>query len=140
MNVVDNNPEEAWYTPIHKLKEIGRQRQNDKKFHTPSKSQVEVSSASKRSTPAPVPATSESKKEADAIPLIWKTKPVEQLDLETGEVLRRYISGKDAADAMETTNHVISAACRGSSKRGVNFGWRFFVGDPAKCMYICLHS
>jgi hypothetical protein len=56
-------------------------------------------------------------------------KPVEQLDLKTGKVLRRYASQGHAADKMKCTQGVISYCCRGERTHAYNFKWRFYRGS-----------
>lgn len=62
-----------------------------------------------------------------------KGKPVEQLDLTTGAVVRRYSSGNVAAKWMECSRNNLSAACRGRISRTGNFGWRFYEGPLIDC-------
>ena len=55
-------------------------------------------------------------------------KPVEQLHLITGEVLRRYSSGRDAATLMEVSQSGISLCCKGVKPDAFGFKWRFYEG------------
>lgn len=55
-------------------------------------------------------------------------KPVEQLDMKTGKVLRRYASQGHAAEKMKCTQGVISYCCRGERSHAYNFKWRFYRG------------
>jgi hypothetical protein len=54
--------------------------------------------------------------------------PVEQCDLETGKVLRRYASQNEAATAMKTTQVGISQCCRGARKEFIGFSWKWSEG------------
>lgn len=58
-----------------------------------------------------------------------QNKPVEQLDIKTGKMLRRYASQGHAAIAMKCTQGVISYCCRGEKPHAYNFKWRFYRGD-----------
>jgi hypothetical protein len=62
-------------------------------------------------------------------------KPVEQIDLATGKVVRRYSSGNVAAKYMDCSRNALSAVCRGSGNGHsyVNFGWRFYHGPTIDC-------
>lgn len=55
-------------------------------------------------------------------------KPVEQLHLITGDVLRRYSSGRDAAALMEVSQSGISLCCKGIKPDAFGFKWRFYEG------------
>jgi hypothetical protein len=59
-------------------------------------------------------------------------KPIEQIDLKTGRVLRRYLSGASAAKHMECSQAVVSLCCRSQFPRSIahNFCWRFYRGPP----------
>lgn len=48
-----------------------------------------------------------------------------QISLETGEVVRRYTSGSEAARAMECSQSGISACCLGNIAEMCNFTWKF---------------
>ena len=58
-----------------------------------------------------------------------RVKPVEQLCLATGAVLRRYASGTDAAAAMQASQSGISLCCKGLKPDAFGFKWRFFEGE-----------
>ena len=55
---------------------------------------------------------------------------VEQLDLQTGALLRRYASQGLAMEAMKGTQAVLSACCRGHRSSAFGFGWRTYTGPP----------
>jgi len=59
------------------------------------------------------------------------TKCVDQICLLTGKILRRYISGTDAAVAMQVSQSPISLCCRGIKPDAYGFNWRI-CDDPAK--------
>jgi hypothetical protein len=63
----------------------------------------------------------------------FKVKPVEQLDLATGEVVRRYPSGTDAALLMKASQGGISQCCNGVKADVYNFRWRWYEGPPIDC-------
>jgi group I intron endonuclease len=56
-----------------------------------------------------------------------RRRPVEQLCLESGSVLRRYDSGSSASIAMgkNVKHDGIGRICRGNGKMSCGFGWRF---------------
>lgn len=56
-----------------------------------------------------------------------KMKAVQQLDIDTGEVLRTFACAKDAADEMGVSNSAIKRAIR-REKTSAGYAWRF---DPA---------
>lgn len=60
-------------------------------------------------------------------------KPVEQISLDTNQVVRRYVSGRLASIAMQCSANIISSVCRGLYKKVANFGWRFFQGTAEEC-------
>ena len=62
-----------------------------------------------------------------------KVKPLEQLDLETGTVVRRYPSGTDAALLMKASQGGISQCCNGLKSEAYNFKWRWYEGPPIDC-------
>lgn len=66
-------------------------------------------------------------------PTGFRVKPVEQLDLETGEVLRRYPSGREAASQMKASQGGISQCCSGIKKEAYNFRWRNYEGPAIDC-------
>ena len=53
-----------------------------------------------------------------------RARPVEQLDLATGKVLRWYASQNEAASVMKVNQVGISQCCRGIRKVAYGFGWR----------------
>jgi hypothetical protein len=55
-------------------------------------------------------------------------KPVEQLDLLTGEVVHRYSSATEAASLMSADQSSLSTVCLGKAKTAYNFKWRFYTG------------
>mmetsp|Transcript_14600 Transcript_14600/g.22006 ORF Transcript_14600/g.22006 Transcript_14600/m.22006 type:complete len:970 (+) Transcript_14600:113-3022(+) len=58
-----------------------------------------------------------------------KGRAVEQYDLETGETVAIHPSGVAAANAINGTQSVISACCRGVKEEHRGFGWRFADGN-----------
>jgi hypothetical protein len=58
---------------------------------------------------------------------------VEQIDLVTGQVLRRYPSQGTAMQVMQGTQALISACCRGLRDSAYGFGWRPYIGPPINC-------
>jgi len=61
-------------------------------------------------------------------------KAVEQYDVATNQVVRRYLSGKEAAEKMGISSTVVSHTCQGRrplSSRSV-YGWRFYQGSLAQ--------
>lgn len=78
------------------------------------------------------------------LPSSHATKCVEQLDFETGEVVRRYASGKEAAMVMQVSQGGISQCCTGIRSDCYGFKWRFFRGSTEDgrcwkllCTYVC---
>merc|ERR1712023_81749 len=65
---------------------------------------------------------------------VRSTKCVEQICIDTGRVLRRYISGTDAAVAMQVSQSGISLCCSGIKPDAYGFKWRVCddpdYGDP----------
>jgi hypothetical protein len=55
-------------------------------------------------------------------------KPVEQLDLLTGEVVHRYSSASEAGTLMCADQSTLSTVCLGKGKSAYNFKWRFYTG------------
>lgn len=55
---------------------------------------------------------------------------VEQLDKETGEVLRRYRSGTEAAASMQGNQVMISRSITGKQREAYGFVWRRYEGPP----------
>jgi hypothetical protein len=60
-------------------------------------------------------------------------QPVEQLDITTKEVLRRYPSQGAAMDAMHGTQALLSACVRGLKAAAYGFAWRTYSGPPIDC-------
>lgn len=60
-------------------------------------------------------------------------KCIEQLDLETDEVLRIYPSGSDAAKLMKVSQGGISQCINGLRKSCYGFRWRAYDGPPINC-------
>ncbi len=58
---------------------------------------------------------------------------VEQIDLVTGQVLRRYPSQGAAMQVMQGTQALISACCRNLRDEAYGFGWRPYIGPPINC-------
>lgn len=54
-----------------------------------------------------------------------KRKLVEQLCLETGNVVARFASAKDASAATGATRSRISNCCNGKSRHAGGYAWRF---------------
>jgi hypothetical protein len=54
--------------------------------------------------------------------------PVEQLDMDTGDVVRRYPSANTAAKEMEANQGGINLCCQNKSKSAYHFKWRFYEG------------
>ena len=61
------------------------------------------------------------------------TKPVEQIHIETGEVLRIHPSGSFAATFMCCTQGGISTCCNNKQDEFMGFKWRFYDGPPLDC-------
>lgn len=59
-------------------------------------------------------------------------KPVDQLDIKTGELLRRYASQTDACTIMKVSQIYISECCRGLRSDCFGFKWRFADDAPIK--------
>jgi hypothetical protein len=57
-----------------------------------------------------------------------RRKRIEQLHIVTGEVLRRYDSGSEAAAFMEISQSGISLCCMGKKLDSNGFRWRFYDG------------
>ena len=53
-----------------------------------------------------------------------KIRQVEQIDLQTGEVIATYKNASEAARAINTAATSISAVCRGTRNKHRGFGWR----------------
>ncbi len=69
-----------------------------------------------------------------------KQMPVEQLHLITGEVLRVYPRGKDAALFMNVSQSGISLCCSGTKADCYGFRWRMYEGPPIDCKYHIFNS
>ena len=54
-----------------------------------------------------------------------KVRQVEQIDLQTGEVIATYKNASEAARAIQTAATSISAVCRGERHKHRNFGWKY---------------
>lgn len=54
-----------------------------------------------------------------------KVRQVEQIDLQTGEVIATYKNASEAARAINTAATSISAVCRGTRNKHRGFGWRY---------------
>lgn len=54
-----------------------------------------------------------------------RVRQVEQIDLQTGEVVAIYKNASEAARAIGTAATSISAVCRGKRNKHRNFGWRY---------------
>ena len=54
-----------------------------------------------------------------------KIRRVEQIDLQTGEVIATYKNASEAARAIKTAATSISAVCRGERNKHRGFGWRY---------------
>ena len=54
-----------------------------------------------------------------------KIRQVEQIDLQTGEVIATYKNASEAARAIKTAATSISAVCRGERNKHRGFGWRY---------------
>ena len=54
-----------------------------------------------------------------------KVRQVEQIDLQTGEVIATYKNASEAARVMNTAATSISAVCRGTRNKHHGFGWRY---------------
>ena len=54
-----------------------------------------------------------------------KRKPVEQIDLSTGKVLKVFVSQSEAARQTGFKNSYISACCRGKYKTAYGYCWRY---------------
>jgi hypothetical protein len=59
---------------------------------------------------------------------IGKTKSIEQIHPHTGEVLRIYSSGKDAAAFLNVSQSGISLCCGKIKDEAYGFKWRFYTG------------
>lgn len=57
-------------------------------------------------------------------------KPVDQLDIKTGELLRRYARQSDVCESMKVAQIYISECCRGMRSDCVGFKWRFADDAP----------
>jgi len=56
-------------------------------------------------------------------------KPILQLDVETGEVIRRWECARDAERGLGVSNSHISKCCLGKQKTAGGFRWRFATDD-----------
>lgn len=62
-----------------------------------------------------------------------RVKPVEQIRLDTGEVVRLHPSGKAAATFMGVSQAQISLCCSGKQAEAYGFRWRIYEGPPVDC-------
>jgi len=70
-----------------------------------------------------------------------RVKPVEQVEIDTGRVLRRYSSGKEAAKMMQASQSGISLCCKGKKVDAYGFKWRFYDGRSLlSCPYLPFHT
>lgn len=60
-------------------------------------------------------------------------KPIEQLHPITGEVLRIYPSGKDAAAFLGISHSSVSQCLNGNKADYAGFRWKFYEGPPIDC-------
>lgn len=60
-------------------------------------------------------------------------QPVEQLDINTKKVLRRYPSQGAAMEAMHGTQALLSACVRGLKEHAYGFAWRAYTGPTIDC-------
>jgi hypothetical protein len=67
-----------------------------------------------------------------------RRKRIEQLHIVTGEVLRRYDSGSEAAAFMEISQSGISLCCMGKKLDSNGFRWRFYDGELT-ALILCFH-
>ena len=58
-----------------------------------------------------------------------KNRPIEQFDLATGNVVRRYKNIRDAGKTMEIRNSLIYKVVSGKRKTSCGFGWRYVEGE-----------
>ncbi len=63
-------------------------------------------------------------------------KPVEQINPETGEVLRVHNSVTAAANFVHMAWCSIGNCCHGKQKISAGFKWRFYTGPPLDCKYM----
>lgn len=86
--------------------------------------------ASARRDPAPSSAsTVQGGKRGRKRAVVAVTAAVEQCDVATGEVYRRYSSASTAAAAMQVSAESVVECCRGATSAASGFGWRF-ITDP----------
>jgi hypothetical protein len=57
-------------------------------------------------------------------------KPVDQLDLKTGKLLRRYASQTETCTTMRVSSIYISECCRNMRSDAYGFRWRFIEDCP----------
>lgn len=70
---------------------------------------------------------SENIRHADRTRLRKLSKPVEQIDLTTGEVIATYPSQTEAARAVGCTKANINVCCKGKTHQAFGLGWRYAV-------------
>ena len=97
--------------------------------------QVAAPSATTKQTSAPQSAP---KKQSADIKNPW-AKCIEQLHPETGEVLRIYPSGSDAAKLMKVSQGGISQCINGLRNSCYGFRWRSYEGPPIDCKNLYIH-
>jgi hypothetical protein len=64
---------------------------------------------------------------------VIRPKPVEQIDIDTGEVLRRYVNQKEASNSMSIAYKSISKCCQNKEDSSHGFRWRYYEGPPIDC-------
>jgi hypothetical protein len=73
-----------------------------------------------------------SKKQQSGPPKETGPKPVEQIDMKTGVVLRVFDTGADAARTFNISPNAISACCHGRRFSAAGFQWRFAHREPSE--------
>lgn len=61
-----------------------------------------------------------------------RNSPVLQLNRETGKIVRKFGSIKEAAEATKSCYQTISACCRGEKKSAVGFKWQYEFPERAR--------
>ena len=71
-----------------------------------------------------------------------RRKKIEQLHIDTGEVLRRYDSGTLAASFMDISQSGISLCCASKKSESNGFRWRFYEGRISIILneLLCLYT
>jgi plasmid maintenance system antidote protein VapI len=67
-------------------------------------------------------------------------KPVEQIDIRTGEIIDTYHSGAHAARSIGVSSYAISACCHGKRTEAGGFLWRFAQSSDAEGVATSLES